>query len=166
MNLFDSFGPFTIPQEKGKGARYITEGCPKFWDQHSEFSEERGVYIFAVRAGKGIRPVYVGKATKRFKQECFASQKIARHYGPELAKIGKGTPVMFLLVAPRRESQKQARIISQAEKFLIGQAQLRNPNLSNVRGKKPPAWGIKGVLRSGQGKPSASAVRLQKLLAL
>jgi hypothetical protein len=54
------------------------------------------------------------------------------------------------------------RVIAQAEKLLIGQAQLRNPNLSNVRGKKPPAWGIKGVLRS-EGKPSASAVKLQRL---
>jgi hypothetical protein len=96
MKLFESFGPFKIPPVKGKGGRYIAEGCPKFWDQHPEFSEKRGVYIFAVRAGKGIRPVYVGKATKKFKQECFASQKNSKHYGPALANIGRGTPVMFL----------------------------------------------------------------------
>jgi hypothetical protein len=57
-------------------------------------------------------------------------------------------------------------MIAQAENFLIGQAQLKNPKLSNVHGKKPPAWGIKGVLRSGVGKPSVRAVKLQKLLAL
>jgi hypothetical protein len=166
MKLFESFGPFKIPLEKGKGGRYVVNGCLKFWEQHPGLSEERGVYVFAIRAAKGLRPVYVGKATKSFRRECFASHKIANHYDPEIAKIGKGTPVMFLLVAPGKESQTQRRLITQAERFLIGLAQLKNPKLSNVQGKKPPAWGIKGVLRPGQGKPSGSALKLRSLLRL
>ena len=41
-----------------------------------------------------------------------------------------------------------------------------NPELLNIKGTKEAEWGIAGVLRSGQGKPSKAASEFKKLMKL
>jgi len=79
---FEVFGPYEIPVVKEVGGRYISDGCPDFWRDHepSDLRKEKGCYLFALRAAKGYKPVYVGMATRSFGQECFQSHKIASHY--------------------------------------------------------------------------------------
>ncbi len=72
MTSFVVHGPFDIDFEKRKGGRVLL--FDEFWaeDSDAKYVEgERGCYVFAIRTGRGTTPVYVGKATKSFKQETF-----------------------------------------------------------------------------------------------
>jgi hypothetical protein len=115
-----------------------------------------GCYLFAMRAGKGCRPVYVGKTSRSFQQECFASHKIACHYNPALAEKC-GTPVLFFIVPRPRRGKANGKVIKDLETFLIQVASAKNPDLSNVRERKEARWGISGVLRGGKGMPGKAA---------
>jgi hypothetical protein len=160
-------GPFRIPT-KGKQHPYIESGCDDFWKQPETggLASERGCYLFAIRAAKGFRLVYVGKTKKSFAKECFTYHKIADHYQPALADTGKGTPVMFLITLGHAKGPINNRAISQLESFLIQNAVAKNPHLSNVQGTKQEEWGITGVIRGGKGKVSAAAKEFRKAMGL
>jgi predicted Co/Zn/Cd cation transporter (cation efflux family) len=121
--------------------------------------------VFGIRASKGYKPAYVGKATKTFKQEVFSHHKLTR-YQQYLADVGKGTPVIFFVIAPKRRGAPNSRHIGQLEDFLIQAGVAANPAFLNVRGTKVEEWGIAGVLRSGKGKRSESASELIKLMKI
>jgi hypothetical protein len=110
-------GPFVVPLVKNK--RLVKPGCPEFWSKPKvdKLSDQCGCYVFAMRAGKGITPIYVGKATKTFKQECFADSKIARHYGPALLDYKRGRPVLFLVVLERTRGKVNKRAIAKVDFF-------------------------------------------------
>jgi hypothetical protein len=162
---FRVHGPFKIPCN-GKKNRYIEPGCPDFWKnpEASYFAKGRGCYLFAIRAAKGFRPVYVGKTKNSFEKECFAFHKIAVHYQPALD--GKGTPVMFLLALGKGKGPINKRAIGQVESFLIQNAVAKNHRLSNVKGTKQEEWEIMGVIRGGKGKVSAAARSFRKAMGL
>lgn len=164
--MFEPLGPFEVPLEYGIANRYIPKGCPNFWNRHPSVADRKGCYILAIRASKGYRPIYVGKATKSFRQECFESHKIAQHYTPALANTKAGTPVLFFIAVPKSAVVSHEKRITELEKFLIGQAALKNPDLSNIRNRKLPTWGVKGIVRSTPGKPSMSSKKLRQLIAL
>ena len=75
-------GPFKVPLDQTVKSKWIKNGCPEFWATLAgqKYAQECGCYVFAMRASKGFRPIYVGRATKSFKQECFASHKISNHW--------------------------------------------------------------------------------------
>lgn len=160
-------GPFLIPC-KGKYNRFIQSACPDFWKQPetSILAKERGCYVFAIRAARGFRPIYVGKTKKSFEKECFTYHKIADHYQPALGDMGKGTPVLFLLTLGRGKGPINNRAIAQLEAFLIQNAVAKNPHLSNIQGTKQEEWGIKGVIRGGKGKVSKPAKLFRKAMGL
>jgi hypothetical protein len=163
---FKVFGPFEIPCS-GKHARYIQAGCPAFWNSTtSHLANERGCYLFAIRAAKGFRPLYVGKTKKSFQKECFTYHKIADHYTPALADTGKGTPVMFFVVLDKKKGPVNDRAISQVESFLIQNAVAKNSELSNVRGTKQEQWSITGVIRGGKGKCPKPAKSFRRAMGL
>lgn len=161
-------GPFRIPLERNTNSKWIKAGCPDFWchPQIDDLKHESGCYVFAMRAGKGFRPIYVGKATKGFKQECFAAHKIACHYGPALSKAGKGTPVLFLVILNHHKGKVNKKAIAKVEAFLIQNAMKKNPDLSNIKGKKEEHWIINGVIRSGKGKASKAAKAFRSAVGL
>lgn len=156
--LFRVHGPFKVPLVKGKKVHYIEPGCPNFWNHPgtARFAQERGCYLFVIRAAKGFRPVYVGKTKHSFANECFASHKVSHHYSPAIANTVKGTLVVFLIVLDRVKGPANSRAISQVEAFLIQNAVVKNPNLSHIHGTKEEKWGIVGVIRGGKGKTPAS----------
>jgi hypothetical protein len=163
--IFRVHGPFKIPR-KGKTNRCIEPGCPDFWKNPKVglLAKECGCYLFAIRAAKGYRPVYVGKTKNSFEKECFAFHKIAAHY--QSALDGKGTPVMFLLAMGRRKGPINKRAIGQVESFLIQNAVAKNHRLSNVQGTKQEKWEITGVIRGGKRKVSAAARLFRKAMGL
>jgi len=111
-------GPFDIPCEHKAAARVIQH--KDFWKQADvqPFADEKGCYVFAVRAGKGYTPIYVGKATKTFKQECFNASN--RHkYASGLADYKRGSPLMFLVLHPKKKGKTNAKQIGEIEDFLI-----------------------------------------------
>jgi hypothetical protein len=164
--IFSVDGPLDVPFYKGVAGRTITDkNIHAFWATHSELGSRRGCYVFGVRAGRGLTPAYVGKATKSFKQEVFAHHKLTR-YQQFLVDYRKGTPVLFFLLAPKKTGAPNSAHISALEDFLIQTGVAANPALLNIKGTKAEDWGISGVLRGGKGKPSWSAKSLRRLLNL
>ena len=157
-------GPFEVPAYRGRAARTISsEEARRFWDAHSDFGSRRGCYLFGIRSGGGITPIYVGKATRGFRQEVFAPHKITK-YQQALADYGRGTPILLFLTAPRSRGAPNRGAIEELEEFLIQTAVSQNPELLNVKGTRRAEWAIAGVLRSGVGRPSAAARLLKTML--
>jgi hypothetical protein len=68
MTTFVIHGPREIKYEKRKGGRTLL--FDDFWEENNDLAEQQGCYVFAIR-NRGLTPIYVGKATKSFKQETF-----------------------------------------------------------------------------------------------
>ena len=155
--LFAVHGPLEVPYYKGKAGRTITDdNVRQFWSDNDDIADERGCYVFGIRAGKGFRPAYVGKATRSFRRESFQSHKLTR-YQQFLANYRRGTPIIFFLVAPKKRGVPNVTHISDLEDFLIQTGLRANPDLLNIKGTKAEQWGIAGILRSGKGKRSNAA---------
>lgn len=164
--LFEIDGPREVPFYQGKAGRTITDDNVRdFWGANSDIGSRKGCYVFGIRAGGGFRPAYVGKATKSFKQEIFSHHKLTR-YQQFLADFLKGTPVLFFVVTPKKKGATNASHIGQLEDFLIQAGLVANPDLLNIKGTKTEEWGIAGVIRGGQGKPSKAASHFRKLMKL
>ncbi len=79
MAKFTVQGPFKIPIYQGRNGRIVrSEESGEFFRRHQSLGARRGCYVLAMRAGRGITPTYVGKATKTFKQECFTPDKLGK----------------------------------------------------------------------------------------
>jgi hypothetical protein len=119
-----------------------------------------------MRAGKGTRPIYVGKAAKRtFRQECFTPDKRLKLTNA-MTDYERGTPVVFLIVHTGK-GKLNLKVIDEVEQFLIQNALARNPDqLQNVHFTKKSGWWIGGVFRSQAGQPSHDAVKFRKALGL
>lgn len=164
--IFEASGPFKVCLYKGKNGRILRSAeANEFFKKHQAIGKKRGCYIHAIRSGGGIKPVYVGKATKKFSQECFATHKIGK-CNEALVDYEKGSLVVLFLEAPTGKGRPNAKQIGFLEKFLIQAAIGVNADLLNVKGTKQAEWSIKGVIRSKKGKPSSSAAALKRVLAV
>ena len=101
MTTFTVKGPFEVPVKKEKVGRLVTaEQATEFWKGHSSVQDDVGCYVFGFRAAKGLKPMYIGKATKSFKQEIFTDHK-RNKYNEALASQAKGTAIMFFVTLDR-----------------------------------------------------------------
>ncbi len=152
MNIFHVVGPLKVRRSRESGGRMIAEqDIRRFWRDHEKYSDLRGCYIFARHAGGGYTPGYVGKATKRLKQEIFTPDKLNK-YHRFLIQRKKGTPVFFFVLAPVRKGKADLKGIAKVEKYLINLGITANPNLVNQHYTKMERWGIRGLIRGGKGK--------------
>ena len=166
MWVFDVAGPYLVPCYEGKAGRVIDRArIAEFWNQHKNVAGRRGCYLFGIRAGRGYTPIYVGKATKTFQAECYTYHKLD-HYHRCLVDYARGTPVMFFVLAPRKRGRANASMLKDVEQYLITVAETANPELSNVQGRAKHAWGIRGVIRGGKGKPGAAIREFKRLVRL
>jgi hypothetical protein len=164
MTQFEVHGPYDIPVYKGAAGRVITDDDVRnFWKSHPALGNNVGCYIFAIRAGKGYTPIYIGKAAKTFKQEAFSSHKLSK-YQQAMVDYVRGTPVIFFVAHPVKKGMNNNSHIKQLEEFLIQTAIAVNPDLMNIKGTKREKWGIKGILRSNPGKPNNTAKELKRAL--
>lgn len=164
MTEFAVSGPKVIDVYKGVAGRIITDdNIAEFWRSNRSLATKIGCYLFAIRAGKGYAPIYVGKATKGFKQETFTPHKLSK-YQQAMVDYSKATPVMFFIVYPRKKGPTNEKQIKKLEEFLIQTSVAANPDLMNIRGIKSQSWSIKGVLRSSKGPPTIDAKELKKTL--
>ena len=162
--IFSIEGPFEVPFYQGKAGRTITdENVKQFWEDKPALAEERGCYVFGVRAGKELTPAYVGKATRAFRGEAFSHHKLTR-YQQFLADYQRGTPIIFFIVAPRKRGAPNSVHIHGLEEFLIQTALAANADLLNIKGTRAEEWGIAGLLRGGKGKPSDGARQFRRLM--
>lgn len=165
MASFSVKGPFDVPYSKFKVGRGITSSdIAEFWATHSTMATERGCYIFGFKASKGSKPIYVGKATKSFKQEVFTDHKLKK-YGQGFNNQAKGTPILFFVCLAKTKGVVNRTAIDEAESYLIQTGLAANKNLLNDKKTKVESWSIGGIVRS-KGKPSASAGELRKFVKL
>ena len=154
MTSFVVHGPFEVSFEKRKGGRTLV--FDGFWSQGTEeaaLAKKRGCYVFAIR-NRGLTPVYVGKATKSFKQETFNPSNREK-YSKGFSEYARGKPVLYFVVHPPQRGPTNAKKIGAVEDFLIQLGVAKNPRLQNVRGAQTPDWSIKGVIRHGAGARTA-----------
>lgn len=164
--MFDVVGPLRVPFYSGKGGRTIRdEDIKSFWHVHKNYKSRRGCYVFARRAGKGYTPGYVGKATKSFGQEVFAHHKLSR-YQQFMVDYAKGTPVLFFIIPPKRKGKPNASLMGKIEKYLINLGFTANPKLLNQHYATVEAWGIRGVVRGGQGKVAKGTVDFRQMMGI
>lgn len=164
--VFNVVGPREVSVYQGNAGRTIADdNVREFWVDNGDLADRRGCYVFGIRAGKGLTPAYVGRATKSFKQEVFAHHKLTR-YQQFLADYQKGTPILFFVVAPRKKGVPNAMHVRSLEDFLIQTGLAANADLLNIKGTKVEEWGIGGVLRGGKGKPSHAARDFRRLMKI
>lgn len=164
MATFVVEGPFEVSYEQRPGGRTLF--FADFWDEDysaSTLADCCGVYVFGVRTGRGITPIYVGKATRSFKQEVFNNSN--RHkYQNGFSAYAKGTPVMYFVVHPRNQrGRNNHRQITRIEDFLIQAGSAKNPDLQNIQGRRRPRWSIKGVVRSKPGRRTSAEVQFSEM---
>ena len=157
--------PYSISDQK-KTKFIESKDGKRFWQspQGLAISAKSGVYVFAVRAGRGFRPIYIGKATRSFKSEVFKAHQI-HHYNIALANTGKGTPCVFFICAPGSRKKVSRKLCGEIETFFIQLAVQKNPHLRNDRKTSLPEWVIAGLVRS-KGKPSIAARDFAKMVGM
>jgi len=161
---FKISGPLSVHHTKGPGGRAITEeSIERFWRDHPKFERRVGCYVFAMSAGRGLTPWYVGKTTRNFKKEIFTPHKL-NYYTLAMIKYMKGAPAFFLVVAPKSVGKPNNSKIREIEKYLINLAMEQNPELLNKQDASIPDWGIKGVVRGGKGKVAAGVKKFRSML--
>jgi hypothetical protein len=174
---FFPYSPISMP----KGTNGLIAGdkysISEFWSRVDEDLDEGlsnavGCYIFSIRAGKGIKPWYVGLAAKQpFRKECFTSHKL-NHYNQAIASR-KGTPVLTLIP----KCTKGARYakasgsghldIQFLETMLIGACIRRNADLLNIRDTKLlREMSVPGLLNNSKGRGHSSVTEFKDLLGL
>lgn len=165
MSEFIVSGPHRVPVYKGKVSRIVrAEEGDTFFTAHPSLKGKNGCYVFAMRSGGGITPMYVGKATKSFGQECFTSHKLGK-CNQILAEYAKGSLILFLFESPQGRKAPTYQI-DLLENFLIQSALSVNDELLNIRKTKQEKWSIRGLIRSSAGKPSKSAKAAATMLGL
>ncbi|MCZ6653866.1 MAG: hypothetical protein O7D91_12670 [Planctomycetota bacterium] len=166
MAKFQVQGPFEVPVYRGSAGRIIgaSEGR-RFFQAHKAHEKRVGCYIFGMRAGRGMTPAYVGKATKGFGQECFTPHKLEK-YNQCLVDYERGTPILFFLELPNRRGATNVKHVKELESFLVQIGVASNVDLLNVQGTRVAEWSITGVLRGGSGVPSRAAKEFKKLMNL
>jgi len=170
MGVYHVHGPFEIPTVKKGKKRLISRHLTRdFWDKiegPSDLRDRKGCYLFAMRAGKGTRPWYVGMTTARFRSECFQDHK-RKHFESVLEEYQRATPVMFFVVLEPRPGRQPTDEISEMEDYLISVALKKNPELCNVKGTRGvESWSISGVKGGGKGKPSTAAQEFSAAIGL
>ena len=130
----------------------------EFWDVANSASR-RGVYVFGIRAAKGWRPLYVGCTKEQTFKARIGQQR--DKFNAILARVGKGTPYLFLIgrVGKGRDSNAA---IDDLEIEFINYAFAKNPDLENDRGIETPGYQVHGF--GDQGKPSNAAYWLKLMI--
>ena len=170
------YGPLEIPLSKRRIEYRNKEPLNQFWEQfdgiEKGISEAVGCYIFSIRAGKGIRPWYVGMAEKQsFKKECFATHKLLNYN--DCLESRKGTPVLTLLprlTATGKFSKKGVnghRDIRFLESLLISTCLQKNSELLNIKSTKLlRELEVPGLINSPKGRIKNEIKDFQRLIGL
>ena len=98
-------------------------------------------------------------------QECMAPHKVLKYN--EAMRKSNGTPMLYFVVPPAGRRIAPAPLLKDMERQLTQDALARNPRIMNIHNTKNlPNWRIKGVLRSGQGKPSETESAFGRLMGI
>jgi hypothetical protein len=142
-------GPFEIRTYKGvknnKAVNRAIEAKKSFWDEVEtkvpDLPTACGCYLFAIQAGKGFTPWYVGLAEKGFQKECLTGHKFGIY--TDVLNSGSGTPILFFIARltnkknifakPSKNGRNDIKFL---ENMLIGTAIVKNSELKNKKQTK------------------------------
>lgn len=159
-------GHFDIPVTKLRAGRIVRKSdADTFWDEHPDVADSKGCYVFAMKAAKGSKPVYVGQATQSFRQETFETHKREK-LNDVLANRKKGKLVVYFVCLEISRGKTNKLAIDNAETFLIQVSRIANPELLNKQKAKVETWSIAGIIRSPKGPTHKSASLLRRCLKL
>jgi hypothetical protein len=88
------------------------------------------------------------------------------HYNQVLFKGNKGRPVLFFVVLGGNKKKVSAAVINEMETFFIQTVLTKHPEIQNIQKTNLPTWTVKGVVRSGKGKPKQNASDFRKMMGL
>lgn len=142
---FSIHGPYRIRRGRNGLIDSSAGAIQEFWERverrHPGLAGACGCYLFAVRAGRGIKPWYVGQTSKMsFARECLGNHQL-NLYNNVIARK-KGTAVIYLIAKLtrsgkfRRPSRNRVGSIYVLETLLIGAGLEKNPKLQNVHKTK------------------------------
>jgi hypothetical protein len=151
---------FEIPVRYVNGIKRVDRKAAKAALIEAGLGSDIGVYVFAMQAGKGIRPWYVGKTTKSFASECFTDNKLLKYND---VVPGKGRPFLYLLTL---SSKVNKRAIEELESLMIGVALQKNPALLNLAKTKQYEVIVHGVVNSSAGAPTKEARAFRRMIGL
>jgi len=158
-------GPFETECDlNNRGTKHIHAGHGReFFEENEWLAKRRGCYIFGIKSGRGLRAAYVGKATKRFDQEVFATDKLNK-YNKALHKWDHGSPVLLFVLTPT--AVWSAPLITDVEEYLIRSVKRVWPEILNKHHTGADSWDISGVTADHPGKRSRAESVLSQLLKL
>lgn len=149
--------PIELPLYKGTlAADMLRAKPPRNWARAAGAS---GCYVYVVprkRVPAERIPIYVGKATCGFEQECFTPDKLTK-INRFLLDYRSTALSLILIRHPERRGRLNETAIAELERYLIRQAVSVNHALINKQGIEPEHWGIRGILRGGRGRTSQTA---------
>ena len=171
MAKYQPFGPFEVPRRNGIIDTTQVKRGSDFWngiEEHQKgLSTAHGCYVFSIRAGKGIKPWYIGQAKGKngFLQEVLTDHKL-KHYNDVVA-AQKGTPIIQLLARVTDGGKISKSIdkkeIDYMETILIGMAFHENNELKNTKVAKLAGKLVIPGITGGEGRGKTSeAVRTLK----
>ncbi|MHA7816793.1 MAG: hypothetical protein ACX93N_09970 [Pseudohaliea sp.] len=172
--LFETYGPYRLGRNANGLLAATASDRRKFWHSVEEevpgLSYACGCYIFSIRASRGAKPWYVGKAEKSsFRQECLTAHKI-NHFNQAIAGR-RGYPELTLLaqITPRDKFRKPTNArrasIRELETMLIGMGISRNRDLLNIQKTRMlRELSVRGVLNTDRLATSGPAKALRDLL--
>jgi hypothetical protein len=138
---FDVAGPFELSRHGAKQIitkTSLKELKPELEAWEEGLSDACGCYVFALKAGKGYTPYYVGQACKRSIVDEALNPSNREKYNEVLGE-SKGTPMLFLIpmLTPtgkfRKKTQAEGKLeaVDFLERYLITTAIEKNENLIN-----------------------------------
>ena len=177
MHYYETYGPFEIPRKRGAAGRLHSDlesaSLKQFWadveSTEKDLSRARGCYVFATRAGRGIKPWYVGQSKTGFRNECFQPQKKVI-YQEVCNEVVRGKPILVLVARLTRTGRfMRGRLKDDEatflERILMLQALSNNSALKNTAGlASARRLQVPGLLNSPLGAPSAGARLLRQVL--
>jgi hypothetical protein len=170
---FEIYGPYKLPKKCQNGLldkKQAKSSLINSGDNPPTELSGCGCYIFAVKAAKGIKPWYVGKAVKQsFEKECLKTHQL-NIYNDVIAGR-KGNPLLLLIAlkTPKGKFAKPGsahqKKIDFLETILIGAALKRNRSLMNVQKtaflKKMV---VPGFINSPQRQPTHAEKSFENIL--
>ena len=165
---YEVYGPFEIDRKPTK--QVDKKKLPEFWDsvedERRNLSGAIGCYVFAVGAGPGMKPWYVGQTKRSFKLECFEASKQLT-YNDVLLERARSKPNLFLIAKlteagrftkpPKNLKGSNLKDIDVLEDILIAAAFRRNPEIKNIKGIKLVSEMVVPGIINNPGKMSQSA---------
>lgn len=168
MSTFIVKGPFEVPIKiQQTGAKTIDkEKLDKLANRCPTF-RKIGCYVFSLKAGKGSKPLYVGKTeSQTIFDEAFGHRN-KNLVTEALNEQKRGKLQIWTVTQHSARGPKNKSAIGEIEKVVTSWAVEKNPNLLNSHNtKKGDSWSIKGVQPSSRGTRSQEATAFRKMMGL